>query len=85
MSMGPFKLALNTGTIRCGEHPLARRIDAAAAAGWEGIEPWVQELDAHAAGGGRLGDIRKRCAEGGLEIVNLRWRKNGIHGRIWAR
>ncbi len=71
MSKGPFKLALNTSTIRCGEHPLARRIDAAAAAGWEGLEPWVKELDAHVAGGGALADIRTRCADGGLEIVNL--------------
>jgi sugar phosphate isomerase/epimerase len=64
----PFGYSLNTSTI---SGTLAEKIDAAAAAGFQGIEPWVRELDEHVKGGGKLEDVRKNVEDKGLTVVNL--------------
>lgn len=66
-----FRYCLNTSTIRAdGTSPLDA-IDTAADAGYEGIEPWVSELDAFVEGGGSLADVRGRADGRGIQIVNL--------------
>ena len=44
--MGRFNYCLNTSTIRSKDATIFDTIDTAADAGYSGIEPWVQELDA---------------------------------------
>lgn len=66
-----FEYCLNTSTIRCeGATPLDA-IDTAADAGYDGIEPWVSELDAYVEGGGTLGDVRAAAEGRGIQVVNL--------------
>lgn len=67
----PFKYCLNTSTIRSeGATPLDT-IDTAADAGYEGIEPWVAELDAFVESGGLLADVRAKTEDAGVQIINL--------------
>ena len=55
---------LNTSTIRSEGATILDAIDTAAEAGWDGLEPWVQELDEWVTGGGTLEQVRDRtCSE----------------------
>lgn len=80
-SAGPktdaFRFALNPATIRGYGCSLKEQIRICLAAGYQGIEPWLSDLQA-AKAAGELGDIRKMCADGGLSIVN------GIGFAPWA-
>ena len=67
----PFSYCLNTSTIRTEGLSIVDAIDIAADAGWDGIEPWAQELDDWVAGGGTLRQVRARARERDLAIVNL--------------
>jgi len=62
----PFRYCLNTGTVRGHKLPLAEEAAIAAQAGYQGIEPWVEEIRRHVEGGGSLADLRKRIADLGL-------------------
>lgn len=66
-----FAYCLNTSTIRHESLSILEAIDIAAAAGYDGIEPWVRELDAFVADGGSLAEVRGRAAARELRIVNL--------------
>ena len=66
-----FTYCLNTSTIRSDGGTILDAIDTAADAGWDGIEPWVEELDDWVAGGGSLEQVRARAEERDLAIVNL--------------
>jgi sugar phosphate isomerase/epimerase len=67
----PFGYCLNTSTIKGQELTLAEEIDITAAAGYDGIEPWVREIDAHVDAGGTVEGLKSRAADLGLGIVNL--------------
>jgi 2-keto-myo-inositol isomerase len=67
----PFSYCLNTSTIRSEGSTILDMIDTTADAGWDGIEPWVKELDDWIAGGGTLDQVRARAEERNLAIVNL--------------
>jgi sugar phosphate isomerase/epimerase len=64
----PFRYCLNTSTIRGQELSLVEKVEIAAKAGYGGIEPWINEIDQHVAGGGTLKDLRKRIADLGLTV-----------------
>jgi 2-keto-myo-inositol isomerase len=64
----PFRYCLNTSTIRGQGLSLVEKIDIAAKAGYQGIEPWIEEIDRHVQGGGSLKDLRKRIADHGLSV-----------------
>ncbi len=66
----PFRYSLNTSTIRGQKITLEQEIDIAAKAGYDCFEPWVNELDAHAKGGGSLEDLGKRVRDRGLSIAD---------------
>src|SRR5579864_4245315 len=57
----PFGYSLNTGTIRGQKLPLDQQIEVAAKAGYRGIEPWINDVEAYVAGGGSLKDLAKRA------------------------
>jgi sugar phosphate isomerase/epimerase len=67
----PFGYSLNTSTIRGQKLPLAAEIEIAARAGYQGIEPWVTEIDEHVKAGGSLGDLRKRIEDAGLTVAGV--------------
>jgi len=68
---GPFRFCLNTSTIKGHALSVAEEIDLAADLAYDGIEPWVRELDAHVEAGGSLDDLRRRASDRGLGIENL--------------
>lgn len=71
------RFAINPSTIReCGL-PLVDQVRLAIQAGYDGIEPWLADLRA-ARAAGQLADVRKRCADGNLSVVN------GIGFAQWA-
>lgn len=69
--MTDFTYCLNTSTIQ-GQHlTLVEEIEITARAGYQGIEPWVQELDALVAEGSSLDDIGARIVDAGLVVENI--------------
>ena len=64
----PFKFCLNTSTIRGQNLPITEEIDIAAKCGYDGIEPWLNELDRYTQKGGSLPDLRKRLGDAGLAV-----------------
>lgn len=72
-STSPFRICLNTSTVRdCpykgGKLDILGAIDVASKAGYKGIEPWINEIDAYVKSGGVLSDLRKRIADAGLVV-----------------
>ena len=44
------------------------QVDLAAKAGYDAIEPWINELRQYQQGGGSIDDLRKRIADRGLKV-----------------
>lgn len=66
----PFGFCLNTSTIQGQKLPIADKIDIAAKAGFQAIEPWIRELDQHVKDGGSLKDLGKRIRLHGLTVAS---------------
>ncbi len=49
--------------------PIVEIIDIASQVGYQGIEPWLDELNRHKDAGGSLADLRKRFEDAGLEVA----------------
>ena len=64
----PFGYCLNTSTIRGNKLDIVAVVNAAAKAGFHGIEPWITEIDAYTSSGGALKDLGKRIADAGLTV-----------------
>ncbi|MDY0165224.1 MAG: sugar phosphate isomerase/epimerase family protein [Thermoguttaceae bacterium] len=64
----PFRLCLNTATIRGHKLPIAQEVEIAAKAGYDGIEPWMDGINRHVEAGGSLADLGKRIADLGLVV-----------------
>jgi sugar phosphate isomerase/epimerase len=64
----PFRYCLNTSTIRGQKRKLIEAIDIAARAGYQAIEPWLDEIEQHVQSGGSLKDASKRLRDRGLEV-----------------
>ncbi|MBW3540994.1 MAG: sugar phosphate isomerase/epimerase [Planctomycetes bacterium] len=67
----PIRYCLNTSTIRRSDRedlPLVEKIDIAAQAGYDGIEPWIREIETHVSGGGTTADLARRIADAGLSV-----------------
>jgi 2-keto-myo-inositol isomerase len=63
-----FRYCLNTATIRGQKLPLSEEARIAAQAGYQAIEPWLQEISDYAAQGGSLPDLKKQIADLGLTV-----------------
>lgn len=66
----PFKYCLNTSTIRGQNIGIAAEVDLAAKVGFQGLEPWVNELEDYEKKHGSLKDLRKQIDDSGLKIVD---------------
>jgi 2-keto-myo-inositol isomerase len=64
----PFGFCLNTSTIDGQKLTLAEKIEVAVKAGYNGLEPWVRELEAHVKAGGNPKDLGKRLADDGVKV-----------------
>lgn len=64
----PFRYCLNTSTLRGHNLPLNELVDIAAAAGYEAIEPWIDEIEKYAATGGDLRGLNSRIQDLGLTV-----------------
>lgn len=65
----PWPIALNTSTIRPA--PLETKIEAAVAAGYDGIELWIDDLENYENEGGNLEALGKRIRDRGLFVPNV--------------
>jgi 2-keto-myo-inositol isomerase len=64
----PFRFSLNMATIRGHKLGIVKEIEVAAAAGYDGIEPWVDSIQEYTRSGGSLEDLKKRIADAGLTV-----------------
>jgi sugar phosphate isomerase/epimerase len=66
--MTNFRYCFNTSTIRGQKLPLVDVVDIAAKAGYDALEPWIGEIEAHVQQGGSLADLRKRINDHGMMV-----------------
>jgi sugar phosphate isomerase/epimerase len=64
----PFGYCFNTSTIRGQRLPLGQVVEITAKAGWDGIEPWLDEITHYRQGGGKLADLKKQIEGAGLSV-----------------
>lgn len=67
-SIRSFRYCLNTGTLMGFKLPLAKEVEIAAKAGYQGIEPWIAAIQRHADEGRSLADMRRRIADLGMTV-----------------
>ncbi len=63
-----FRFGLNTSTIRGQKLPIVDEIALAHKVGYEGMEPWIDELKRYAEAGGSLQDLGKRFRDAGIRV-----------------
>ena len=63
-----FRYCFNTSTVQGQKLTLVEEIELAARAGYQGIEPWIGEIDAYMAQGGSLPDLKQRIEDAGLTV-----------------
>jgi 2-keto-myo-inositol isomerase len=68
LRMGRFRFGLNTSTIRGQKLSIVEEVAIAAKAGYQAMEPWIDELERHAASGGSLEDLGKRFRDTGISV-----------------
>ena len=64
--MSAFKYALNASTIR--GTPILKQIEVAREAGYDAIELWFADVDAHLAAGGTMTELRRALDDHGLAV-----------------
>ncbi len=65
---GGFRYGLNTSTIQGQKLSLVEEIEIAAQAGYQAIEPWINEIERYVEGGGSLPDLKRRIEDHGLTV-----------------
>ena len=65
---GGFRYGLNTSTIQGQKLSLVEEIEIAAAAGYQAIEPWIEEIERYVEGGGSLPELKRRLDDHGLTV-----------------
>ncbi len=63
-----FLFGLNTSTIRGQKLSIVEEIAIASKAGYQAMEPWLDELERYAAAGGSLEDLGKRFRDAGIKV-----------------
>ena len=67
----PFGYCLNTSTISGQKLPLVNELKIVAETGYQGIEPWIRQVDEHVKSGGSIKDLAKRIADLGLVVPSV--------------
>ncbi len=68
LSRRPFAIASIPSTLRGQKLSISEEVAIAHRAGYQGIEPWIDELDRLVASGGSLSDLRKQIADAGMTV-----------------
>lgn len=63
-----IRYCLNTSTIRGQNIGLEKEVELVAKAGYDGIEPWIREIEQFVKDGGDLNDLRKKISDLGLTV-----------------
>jgi len=63
-----FLFGLNTSTIRGQKLSIVEEVALASKAGYQGMEPWIDELEKYAQSGGSLEDLGKRFRDAGIRV-----------------
>ena len=66
----PVRFALNTSTIRGQKLPIDEQVEVAAKAGYDGIEPWIRDIEKFVEDGGKLDDLKRQISNAGLSVVS---------------
>ena len=67
----PFRISLNTSTIRAYSLTVEQQIDAVAEAGYDGIELWVSDVNTYLNNGGTTESLAARLKEKNLVLENM--------------
>ncbi|MDA0659583.1 MAG: sugar phosphate isomerase/epimerase [Planctomycetota bacterium] len=67
-SKRPLRFCFNTSTIRGQKLKLEESVDLAARVGYQGIEPWMEEITDYRQRGGQLGELSRRIRDAGLTV-----------------
>ena len=67
----PFGYCMNTSTISGQKLPLVDELKLIAEVGYQGVEPWIRQIDEHVHSGGSLKDLGKRIADLGLAAPSV--------------
>jgi 2-keto-myo-inositol isomerase len=67
----PFGYCLNTSTISGQGLDLVRMLEITANAGYQGVEPWIRDIERYIKEGGSLPDLRKRIVDLGLTVASV--------------
>jgi 2-keto-myo-inositol isomerase len=67
----PFRISLNTSTIRAYGLTVEQQIDAVAEAGYDGIELWVSDVNTYLNSGGTTGSLASKLKEKNLVLENM--------------
>jgi 2-keto-myo-inositol isomerase len=65
-----IRYALNMSTVRGQKLTPLQQVDLAAKAGYDAIEPWINELRQYEESGGSVSDLKKRIADHGLVVAS---------------
>lgn len=66
----PVTFALNTSTIRGQKLPIDEQVAVVAKAGYDGIEPWIRDLQEYVDVGGSITELKKKISDSGLSVVS---------------
>lgn len=64
----PVRFALNTSTVRGQDLTIEEQVDLTAKAGYDGIEPWIRDIQKYVDEGGNLADLKNRIVDAGLTV-----------------
>ena len=67
-SDAPVRFALNTSTVRGQKLSIEEQVDLTAKAGYDGIEPWIRDIQQYVDDGGSVADLKKKISDGGLTV-----------------
>ncbi len=67
---GNFRFCLNTSTISGQKQGLLKSLQIASAAGYEGVELWVNDIKAHIKQGNTVDTLAKAIQDSGLAVEN---------------
>jgi 2-keto-myo-inositol isomerase len=63
-----FRYCMNSALLRGYELGIVEQVELAGRAGYDGIEPWISDLERLVESGGSLADLRRRIGDHGLTV-----------------
>ena len=66
----PFGFCFNTSTVRGQKLKLDEQVDLVIEAGYDGIEPWIRDIQAYVDAGGNLQDLNKKLADANVKMTS---------------